>query len=213
MKLNKALLAAITLVSGISNASAAVSLITDGNFESIAAYGTGTGATFRTVGPNDPFITGWSVGDTSVDVIRNGYGAISGNSIDLLGTPGPGSIQQSFSALANMTYELDFDLFRNGSTGIANVTFGGVTTRFVADTFTAARRISLFFTAATDGPSLLKFESNNVVANSGAVIDNVSVTAVPEPETYALLLTGLGFVAFMARRRQQQRQADNFSAA
>ncbi len=32
--------------------------------------------------------------------------------------------------------------------------------------------------------------------------DNFSVTAVPEPETYALMLAGLGVVGFMARRRK-----------
>ena len=30
------------------------------------------------------------------------------------------------------------------------------------------------------------------------------VTAVPEPETYALLLAGLGAVGFIARRRQRE---------
>ena len=32
----------------------------------------------------------------------------------------------------------------------------------------------------------------------------VNVTAVPEPETYALMLAGLGAMAFVARRRQQR---------
>jgi len=36
----------------------------------------------------------------------------------------------------------------------------------------------------------------------GAAIDNIS--AVPEPETYALLLTGLGLVAASVRRRQKK---------
>jgi CHRD domain/PEP-CTERM motif len=31
----------------------------------------------------------------------------------------------------------------------------------------------------------------------------IEVTAVPEPETYAMLLAGLGFLAFMARRRMR----------
>jgi hypothetical protein len=33
-------------------------------------------------------------------------------------------------------------------------------------------------------------------------VDNVSVAAVPEPETYALMLAGLGALGFVARRRR-----------
>jgi hypothetical protein len=33
---------------------------------------------------------------------------------------------------------------------------------------------------------------------------NISVTAIPEPETYALLLAGLGVIGFLARRRRPQ---------
>ena len=32
--------------------------------------------------------------------------------------------------------------------------------------------------------------------------DNITVAAVPEPETYAMLLAGLGLLGFLARRRQ-----------
>jgi len=33
-------------------------------------------------------------------------------------------------------------------------------------------------------------------------VDNVSVVAVPEPETYALMLAGLGALGLVARRRR-----------
>ena len=33
------------------------------------------------------------------------------------------------------------------------------------------------------------------------------VTAIPEPETYALMLAGLGLLGFFARRRKQQKAA------
>lgn len=36
----------------------------------------------------------------------------------------------------------------------------------------------------------------------GSYLDNVSVmTAVPEPESYAMMLLGLGLLGFMARRK------------
>lgn len=38
--------------------------------------------------------------------------------------------------------------------------------------------------------------------SKGAFIDTISVSAVPEPETYAMFLVGLGLLGFMARRRQ-----------
>ena len=39
------------------------------------------------------------------------------------------------------------------------------------------------------------------------LIVGLKVTAVPEPETYALFLTGLGAVGFIARRRRQSPRA------
>lgn len=53
------------------------------------------------------------------------------------------------------------------------------------------------FSAASIGA--VKFESSG----NAFEIDNLSATtAVPEPETYALMFTGLGAVAFVARRRR-----------
>jgi len=43
---------------------------------------------------------------------------------------------------------------------------------------------------------------NGIFTISGAVLN-----PVPEPETYALMLAGLGVVGFMARRRKQERAA------
>lgn|GEM_PF-365218 len=49
----------------------------------------------------------------------------------------------------------------------------------------------------------LRFEAVSQPNTYGASLDNVSlVAAVPEPETYALMMAGLGAVAFMARRRR-----------
>lgn len=52
-------------------------------------------------------------------------------------------------------------------------------------------------------PTANSFHLAFVAAPGGnAFIDGVSVTAVPEPETYAMMLAGLGAIGFMARRRR-----------
>jgi hypothetical protein len=49
-------------------------------------------------------------------------------------------------------------------------------------------------------------------ANSAALfITNTPVSPVPEPETYAMLLAGLGFIGFIARRRKGQDNRMNFA--
>ena len=53
--------------------------------------------------------------------------------------------------------------------------------------------------SATDTLKLFYFDSNKG-DNSGSIL--ATVTAVPEPETYAMLLAGLGLMGAIARRRK-----------
>ncbi len=50
----------------------------------------------------------------------------------------------------------------------------------------------------------LNVNGGNVLDNSGNYYLALSVPAVPEPETYAMLLAGLGLVGMAARRRRQR---------
>jgi hypothetical protein len=55
--------------------------------------------------------------------------------------------------------------------------------------------------SATDTLKLFYFDSN-YGDNSGSVM--ATVTAVPEPETFALLLAGLGLIGTIVRRRKSK---------
>lgn len=55
------------------------------------------------------------------------------------------------------------------------------------------------YASATDTLKLFYFDSN-YGDNSGSIM--ATVTAVPEPETYALLLAGLGLMGAVARKRK-----------
>lgn len=204
MKLVKPLLALVVATSAWS-AQAATELVTNGSFESLTV-GNPVG-TYLKVASGANTITGWKVGSNSVDVINGAYGAISGNSIDMLGTPGPGSLSQSLNTVANQTYQLSFDLSYNGG-AYKDIffAFGGDTGTATATSNTGPFYHYVGNYTADATSTLLSFYSFS--ANySGVVLDNVSVTAVPEPQTYAMLLAGLGLMGAIARRRSKQNQA------
>ena len=52
--------------------------------------------------------------------------------------------------------------------------------------------------------------NNSSTYNRAFVMDNLNVAAVPEPETYAMLLAGLGLLGCMARRRKQETRSLDF---
>ena len=55
---------------------------------------------------------------------------------------------------------------------------------------------------ALNGATELIFSGIGTSNSYGGSLDNVAVTAVPEPETYAMLLAGLGLIGTIARRRK-----------
>lgn len=70
---------------------------------------------------------------------------------------------------------------------------------------TASLSSSSFATVATSGfvsLSSLTLSMSGYSSSAYSAIDNLAVTAVPEPETYAMLLAGLGLISLAARRRR-----------
>lgn len=63
---------------------------------------------------------------------------------------------------------------------------------------------TLFTTISTTSPDFALTLNGGALANS-QYSGNITVSAIPEPETYALLLGGLGLMGFVARRRRPQK--------
>ena len=61
---------------------------------------------------------------------------------------------------------------------------------------------------ATSASTRIRFSDTSAYTyNTDGVLDNVSITAVPEPETYAMMLAGLGLFGLTARRWRQRQNA------
>lgn len=155
------------------------------------------------------FLQGWTVPIGTVDVETPGWYpqvSNSGNFVDLDGTSYVGGLfMNSVYVTAGTTYELRFDLAGNQrSWGVDTVVvaFGSTSQIFNVQDDQALTTLSLWYTPQIDG--VASFSFHNLGGDlRGALLDNVSVSAVPEPSTYAMLLAGLAGVGAMARRRRQ----------
>jgi len=125
-------------------------------------------------------------------------------------------LMQSFSYSAGQTLSFDWNFYTNESSPNFNdsafVVIDGELTELasVADAATASLPFAwstgkqhFSHTFTTSGSGVLAFgvvDQGDYNNTSALWLDNVTV--VPEPETYALMLAGLGLVGMMARRRK-----------
>jgi choice-of-anchor C domain-containing protein len=166
---------------------------------------------FGTVtGGNNSTITGWTVLGNSVDFIGNYWQAAQGtNSIDLNGS-GQGGIAQTFNTVANQAYAITFFLAGNPDNGptikTINVTTNNANAQVFSFDTTGLNKSNMgwkqftYNFVGTGSPTTLAFNSQTS-GSWGAVLDNVSISAVPEPATWAMMLLGIGLIGGAMRSR------------
>ena len=191
---------------------ASASILVNGSFEDGAPQP--ASGSFNVLGAGSTAVTGWVVGGDSVDWINGYWEAKDGtHSVDLSGNA-PGWIQQTFATTAGTRYEVEFWMSGNPDGGsflkptVTSAIDGGVlaATQFYAIQGATHEqmnwlRYSFAFTG-TGNDVTLRF-SSDTAGPYGPALDLVSVTAVPEPATWAMMLGGFGLLGAAVRRSKR----------
>jgi hypothetical protein len=211
-----ALGAAVAL--GAASASAAVNLVSDGNFsEGASANSFATYDTNSPVGAGSPWTVGPNVSTgalSSVDLIGTYWAAppSGGYSVDLDGNS-VSSIFESVTVPTAGEYLLSFYISGNQDGGPAtksySVTIGGNTFDLTTSNSAQADEWTLVneTVALGAGANFLQFASLDTSDSNpfGPVVGGVSLVSVPEPSTWTMMalgFAGLGFAGFRGGRRR-----------
>lgn len=223
------LMAAVAACCSIVAPYAAANLVTNGSFEANTIVPT-NGLDFQTFTPaSSPAFIGWTIftldsntglpilNSGSVDLVGTYWQAADGTkSLDLDGNTQSG-VMQSLLTTAGTKYTLDFSISGNPDSchncAVSTQMSVGVAINNQTYTFNITPSqdhnnmhwqtvLPITFTA-TSGSTDLSFASLTS-GSYGMVLDNVSVVAVPESETWAMLLVGLGLVGLRLRKKERK---------
>ncbi|WP_426162912.1 choice-of-anchor C family protein [Sandarakinorhabdus sp. DWP1-3-1] len=202
----RSMLAAVAAVALAGSAQAAT--ILNGSFEA----GVPDPGAFATLPAGSGNVDNWTIGGGGIDYIGTYWIAQDGTRSLDLSALGAGSISQDLATDIGSSYAVTFFMSGNpdGAPGLKTLvaSAGAASEEFTIDasTFSSPDIVWTPFTfnfTATSATTTLTFTSG-VDTAYGAAIDNVAITtltAVPEPASWAMLIAGLGLVGYAQRRR------------
>lgn len=197
MKYGKVLLIAAASALTVLSANAS-NIVTNGSFEADSqAAGTWSISTN---------LTGWT-GTPNIE-LRNNVSGTAQDGVNFVELDTYANSAMSQTVTGNGMYELSFWYSARpgvaaGSNGLS-YSFGSLSGQVLQNVAGGSVNSWQHFTGLVNlsGSTVLTFAATGLSDSYGGSLDNVSVTAVPEPETFALMLAGLGIMGAVARRRK-----------
>jgi hypothetical protein len=204
----KPIAAAAALLAGAAGAGAAsAAIVLQDNFDGSTAEGNWPGDSVFLSIPTPGNVSG----QPSVDLVGPGFFdnlAFSGNSVDLDGSTGtgfnPSGELQSIQSLAAGNYTVQFELagnLRGAPAETTIVSIGGQSQSITPSNTQPYTLETLHFTGAS---GQLSFTDSGPSTQQGNLLDDVVVSSVPEPATWAVMLVGFGAVGGTIRSRRKR---------
>lgn len=205
--MRKSLIAASLALACTAGAANAASIV-NGSFETGPAPNP---VGYITLGTGNSSITGWTVTGGTIDYIGPYWQAQDGaRSIDLAGNS-PGALSQTFATTFGHGYRITYWIGRNPDGG-ANprtgfIDVGGGQTQFIYSGSGSRTNMQweqeTFDFVATGPTTTLTFAADPASAGQfyGPALDNVSIGAIPEPTTWAMIILGFGVIGGALRRK------------